>query len=1422
MVGKVPYSEDERNLKDVLETYMSSGKEVFFGIIKNVVLNTNGKVDPSKIMPLKDTSGKEGRLYLLVPNGANKYSPVAVRVKHFNAEEFNPADVNLQGNPIMNNIQNAIKALSEVTSKQELDNTVLTLAKVLYRGNLHIDFVDNAFGTGIRFTKIFRDSNGEEIYEVDSGGNRKRKEEVVTVDLTKKGNTIVILGDDNQFHDVEPTQVPQEQVIKEITDALLSFNLPIQISVSDVNTSNRYKGNVINYNKGIIEAGLLTSNLTEMGTKSTWFTTDYFDAQGNPHKAINPVYKANPNTTTSSQGAISGVQVTSVSDNKIYFVDLQTNTIRDSEGKAVPTTSANEVLIDIAWAQKVYGDATEGVNMFNNKVITPSGKALDRTTQKYLNDRELQLLKQDIADMQNRTELVEKADRILEKINEDQSKVDKTRTDQEYYYILEDDGQYYPYERVHKALGPNWIGESTSNANSSRALAAGSAVDSVIRQYFMTDDPSTIQRPNKLTKSAFSQLLDTLSKIKARMEANGERFLTNNIVLYYKYSDGRRVAGEVDILAINKNGRYSIYDVKTSARSFSHPYFTEKGSRQIVSTKDYYTLQLSAYQNLFESKYDSDIRELGIVPFVLGYYQNTDVVNTVVNEPDIPIIYNPSVSVPLVDTTQHNRPKEEVNAQNTPNNAQAANNALNLDDESGEDDDILRLRETTKSPYEVWDREQELAWLEKTLPQLSKEDRLQFVKGLIKVGNDGVYAWGKFDKGIVTLSDIAAKGTVYHEAFHVVFNYLLDPNDRNALLTEYSEKMPNADNIDLEEALAEDFREFVMQGGRDTRNLGRKIIDFFKSLFIKTKYWKHFRPSSIYYFRQINEGSYANRKISATDITRMREEEYTQEMKDILAKAPRDAEGRLLAPNRKPSHLIERQYAQVRTKAFKRWFGDWEKIANITEEELQAASLIFDRVPELAKIGTPTEYAAYIKEIFPNSVEKEVYWHGSNEDFSEGFASAKRGEGSGALETKKRNDLYLNKQGWASLQYVNGINRKGRDKNGFAHWNKLWWDLKEIMSNGRRENNDWKDIVIDESTIRQAIPNKKGVFNRDSGGKNGKWLSERKADYGYENKSDKEFFEEIFGIKLGKDTFNTWTARNAEIFKSLEKSAKGINPVVIDVRNPITEEGQNTYYEEQRGLFTTADAEGNDAILSKKADNEFNSDVAIVINANNDNVYWLGTKSDIERFRQWKTNNNASKVVDENGEPLVVYHSTRSNFSTFDLSKSKRGEGLWFKPWRDDSTIIGKIVEKLSHSHDIPVYLNIKNPVIVDKPSGYKSGDIYTRKGIDKHSTSNNDGAIGFSNMNVFRGTFNMNDIRGKNGIELVVFNPNQVKSATDNIGTFSTTNNDIRYRIADKNTRWETLNNEEIQSLTKIGWTAEKFDSVSQRERDHAMKCLA
>jgi hypothetical protein len=223
--------------------------------------------------------------------------------------------------------------------------------------------------------------------------------------------------------------------------------------------------------------------------------------------------------------------------------------------------------------------------------------------------------------------------------------------------------------------------------------------------------------------------------------------------------------------------------------------------------------------------------------------------------------------------------------------------------------------------------------------------------------------------------------------------------------------------------------------------------------------------------------------------------------------------------------------------------------------------------------ATVEQYAAYVEDIFPKSKEKDIYWHGSNSDFSQGFDTAQKGVGSGAPETG--GEFYLAKQPYSVLQYVNGLNRTaGPDKNGFAHWNKLYWALKEIMSNGRRENNDWKDLIIgnDPNNVRKEIPNKRGEFNRSGEGEqHGKFLDEYKDEYGYKDRTDEEFFRDIFGIDYGAETFNNWIARNKAIFQSMEAdpNVKGIYPAVINVSNPIIERGKNTYYGD-RGLFDEA------------------------------------------------------------------------------------------------------------------------------------------------------------------------------------------------------------------------------------------------------------
>lgn len=370
------------------------------------------------------------------------------------------------------------------------------------------------------------------------------------------------------------------------------------------------------------------------------------------------------------------------------------------------------------------------------------------------------------------------------------------------------------------------------------------------------------------------------------------------------------------------------------------------------------------------------------------------------------------------------------------------------------------------------------------------------------------------------------------------------------------------------------------------------------------------------------------------------------------------------APNGEPSKLFSdllehyngdrvaaiQAKARTYSESFKDWFGDWVGNTSTDIDSKDAVDYLYDINPELSKVGSKEEYTQYINSIYPNSLIDSIYWHGTDSDLSQGIANSKKGKGSGAPETGA--EMYFNKQPWASLQYISGVNRNIPDTEGYNNWVKLWWELKEALGNGRMESNDWKNEIIGPN-IRQYSPNKRGIFNRDKGGSNGKYLSERKARYGYQDKTDKEFFEEVFDIRYGKETFNDWVNRKKSEFQNAWKSRqvkKGMYPAVLNVQNPIVEKNQNTYYEEQRGLFTKAKQNKNDAIVSNEANNEFESDVIVVFNPK-ENVHLLGTKQDVEDFKNWKNSNkdktNVSKVVDENGEPLVVYHGSSSEFDTF-------------------------------------------------------------------------------------------------------------------------------------------------------------------------------
>lgn len=240
------------------------------------------------------------------------------------------------------------------------------------------------------------------------------------------------------------------------------------------------------------------------------------------------------------------------------------------------------------------------------------------------------------------------------------------------------------------------------------------------------------------------------------------------------------------------------------------------------------------------------------------------------------------------------------------------------------------------------------------------------------------------------------------------------------------------------------------------------------------------------------------------------------------------------------------------------------------------------------------------------------------------------------------------------------------------------------------------------------------------------------------------------------------------------------------------------------------------------------------------------SKQFIRWFGDWQNSPaKANKVVDNNGEPLVLYHQTEKEFTTFDTKQKGSGEfdsemptGIFMKPTNNDIGVGGNI--------QIPLYASIKNPLTVNNRSelvkfydknvqGYtkaksaidsvneeykakfneemkreneeyqklwnakKNGEIseeeyqksISRDALDEimeewenkvNEASRNAKALVddyFKNSN-YDGVIVNNDVGsfGRSTKTFIAFENTQVKSATDNIGTFDGNNPDIRYSL--------------------------------------------
>ena len=186
---------------------------------------------------------------------------------------------------------------------------------------------------------------------------------------------------------------------------------------------------------------------------------------------------------------------------------------------------------------------------------------------------------------------------------------------------------------------------------------------------------------------------------------------------------------------------------------------------------------------------------------------------------------------------------------------------------------------------------------------------------------------------------------------------------------------------------------------------------------------------------------------------------------------------------------------------------------------------------------------------------------------------------------------------------------------------------------------------------------------------------------------------------------------------------------------------------------------------------------------------WLAVRT--AAFKNWfgdweKDPQNASKVVDENGEPRVVYHGTYGDFTVFDKAMigSATDYGLWGRGFyftNMENTPYGN--KKLA------LFLNFRNPFIFnDYKSAEEIGDYLNiwdgnfheddRFGIFRPYAR---GAAQIAGSAQERGHDGLIAVLGK-WTEYIAFEPNQIKSATDNRGTFDPKNPDITFSVIGPN----------------------------------------
>lgn len=200
----------------------------------------------------------------------------------------------------------------------------------------------------------------------------------------------------------------------------------------------------------------------------------------------------------------------------------------------------------------------------------------------------------------------------------------------------------------------------------------------------------------------------------------------------------------------------------------------------------------------------------------------------------------------------------------------------------------------------------------------------------------------------------------------------------------------------------------------------------------------------------------------------------------------------------------------------------------------------------------------------------------------------------------------------------------------------------------------------------------------------------------------------------------------------------------------------------------------------------------------------ISTNTQSQQFLRWFGDwlnhpKDASKVVNDDGSPRVVYHGTDKDFTVFNSVDGT----YWFPESEDYAEAMAEERDRDNGGRIMSVYLDMRNPYYASLEPGKFTNPAYEKPIIREAKKGGYDGVIieNKTDSDIEKDTF------------YIVFSPTQIKSATDNIGTFDRNNPDIRYQQRAKSE--ETLRAETAETILRdkynvnVGKLLEGMDST-------------